>query len=128
MRTQRIQGVPSAEGERPVDRTGEDGREDGDSLGTGLARAPSTVGEAGHDRGHEGSPGLGSPMEGLTNEVRRTPPPGLSARVDLINGNPATAQMVRRARAPGRSARRRREARRALEERAAMQVPDGIDP
>jgi hypothetical protein len=67
-------------------------------------------------------------MEGLTNEVRRTPPPGLSARVDLINGNPAHAQVARRARVPGRSARRRREARRALEERAARPVPDGDDP
>jgi len=67
----------------------------------------------------------GHHTEGLTNEPRPAPRPGLSVRLALINGNSADAARARPRGARGRSARRRREERRALEERSGMRVPDG---
>jgi len=98
---------------------GRDGTEDD----TALAKSSHRI-EIGAHEGHDG----GHPLEGLTNEPRPAPSPGLSVRLALINGNSADAARARPRGARGRSARRRREERRALEERSGMQLPDGADP
>jgi hypothetical protein len=130
MRARTTPEVPCVDRSQPADHPAVESRGPVDPQGPGAVLAHPPAEGIGLTEGHGVSTGQAPRGQGLMNAVRPERPPGLRARVDLINGHSASAQMARIGTEPGsgRSSRRRRAALRALQERAAMHVPDGTDP
>jgi len=118
------------DGRRPADPAAGEVRGSCGLRGAGPEHAPPSMEVSGPGGPTGPSPDREPDGQGLLNRARPGRSSGLLARVDLINGHSARAQM--RARDPtlgsGRSARRHRAVHRNLEERAALHLPDELDP